>query len=66
MSADWRKVNLVCSVNASGDGIDVVKQPMTPMRADLLALFKKDELKKYFTDEEIADVTDEVPEEVNA
>jgi succinate dehydrogenase / fumarate reductase flavoprotein subunit len=66
MSADWRKVNLVCSVNASGDGIDVVKQPMIPMREDLLQLFKKDELKKYFTDEEIAGITDEVPEEVEA
>ena len=43
---------------------------MPPMRPDLLALFKKDELKKYFTDEEIADVTDElpdaIPEEVDA
>jgi succinate dehydrogenase / fumarate reductase flavoprotein subunit len=64
MSAEWRKVNLLCSVNANQDGIDVVKQPMRPMRRDLLQLFKKDELQKYFTDEEIADVTDEVPEEV--
>src|SRR4051794_29391244 len=59
MSPDWRKVNLICSQNAAGDGIDVVKQPMAPMRPDLLALFKKDELKKYFTDEEIADVLEE-------
>jgi succinate dehydrogenase / fumarate reductase flavoprotein subunit len=59
MSAEWRKVNLICSQNAAGDGIDVVKQPMPPMRPDLLALFKKDELKKYFTDEEIADVLEE-------
>jgi succinate dehydrogenase / fumarate reductase flavoprotein subunit len=59
MSAEWRKVNLICSVNSAGDGIDVVEQPMPPMRPDLLALFKKDELKKYFTDEEIAGVIEE-------
>ena len=56
MSPEWRQVNLICSLNAAGDGIDVVEQPMPPMRPDLLALFEKDELKKYFTDEEIADV----------
>ncbi len=52
-------MNLICSQNAAGDGIDVVEQPMPPMRPDLLALFKKDELKKYFTDEEIVDVLEE-------
>jgi succinate dehydrogenase / fumarate reductase, flavoprotein subunit len=60
MNPDWRKVNLICSVNAAGDGIDVVHQPMPPMRPDLLGLFDKTELKKYYTDEEIADVSDEV------
>jgi succinate dehydrogenase / fumarate reductase flavoprotein subunit len=66
MSPEWRKVNLICSQNAAGDGIDVVQQPMPAMRPDLLQLFKKDELKKYFTDEEIADVSDELPAEVAA
>jgi succinate dehydrogenase / fumarate reductase, flavoprotein subunit len=60
MNPEWRKTNLVCSLNAAADGIDVVKQPMLPMRPDLLNLFQKDELKKYYTDEEIADVTEEV------
>ena len=64
MNPEWRKVNLVCSLNAAKDGVDVVRQPMPPMRPDLLNLFKKDELKKYYTDEEIADVTEELPEEV--
>jgi succinate dehydrogenase / fumarate reductase flavoprotein subunit len=59
MSPEWRKVNLICSQNAAGDGIDVVQQPMPPMRPDLLALFKKDELKKYFTDDEVAGVLEE-------
>ena len=64
MSATWRKVNLICALNAAGDGVDVVQQPMPPMRPELLDLFKKDELKKYYTDEEIADVSEELPAEV--
>ena len=60
MSSHWRQVNLICSLNEAGDGIDVVEQPMAPMRPDLLALFKKDELQKYYTDEEIADIAEEV------
>jgi succinate dehydrogenase / fumarate reductase flavoprotein subunit len=59
MNPEWRKVNLICSPNAAGDGIDVVKKPIPTMRPDLLGLFKKDELKKYYTDEEIADVPEE-------
>jgi succinate dehydrogenase / fumarate reductase flavoprotein subunit len=55
MSAEWRKVNLICSLTGSND-VEVTKQPMVPMRPDLIALFEKDELKKYFTDEELADV----------
>jgi succinate dehydrogenase / fumarate reductase flavoprotein subunit len=57
MSPEWRKVNLICSLNETRDGIDVVQQPMPPMRPDLLALFEKDELTKYFTDEELTEVT---------
>jgi succinate dehydrogenase / fumarate reductase flavoprotein subunit len=64
MSSEWRKGNLVSSLNQAGDGIDVTKQPMPPMRPDLLQLFTKDELKKYFTDEEIVGVSDELPDEV--
>jgi succinate dehydrogenase / fumarate reductase flavoprotein subunit len=59
MSAEWRRVNLICSRNADG-GVDVVRKPIPEMRPDLLALFEKDELKKYYTDEEIADVAEEV------
>ncbi|MDQ6852065.1 MAG: fumarate reductase/succinate dehydrogenase flavoprotein subunit [Actinomycetota bacterium] len=64
MSSGWRRVNLICSVNAAGDGIDVVEQPMPPMRPDLIALFERDELSKYFTDEELVDlpqIADEAP-----
>jgi succinate dehydrogenase / fumarate reductase flavoprotein subunit len=57
MSPEWRRVNLICTT--SDDGIAVSRQPMSPMREDLLELFGKDELKKYFTDEELADVPEE-------
>ena len=56
MSAEWRKVNLICSLNAAKDGSRSSSSRWPPMRPDLLQLFKKDELKKYYTDEEIADV----------
>jgi succinate dehydrogenase / fumarate reductase flavoprotein subunit len=51
MSAEWRQKNLVCS--AEGDAVDVVEQPMIPMREDLIALFDRDELAKYLTDAEL-------------
>src|SRR5690242_3834486 len=53
MSAEWRKVNLICGLDASGE-VTLRRQPMTPMRADLLGLFEVSELKKYMTDEELA------------
>ena len=51
MSAEWRKVNLICSLD--GDRVAVARQPMAPMRADLMALFERDELAKYYTDPEL-------------
>ena len=51
MSAEWRKVNLICTLD--GDRVSVRRQPMVPMRADLLALFDLSELKKYYTDAEL-------------
>jgi succinate dehydrogenase / fumarate reductase flavoprotein subunit len=56
MDHDWRRVNLVCSLadKPSADGqITVQHQPNPPIRADLLALFGLDELKKYLTEEEL-------------
>jgi succinate dehydrogenase / fumarate reductase flavoprotein subunit len=53
----WRQKNLICSVR---DGaIDVTEQPLQPMRADLLALFKREELSKYMTDDELTTLTEE-------
>jgi succinate dehydrogenase / fumarate reductase, flavoprotein subunit len=51
MSPEWRKVNLICALD--GDRVTLKRQPMVPMRADLLALFDRDELAKYYTDEEL-------------
>jgi succinate dehydrogenase / fumarate reductase flavoprotein subunit len=51
MSPEWRKVNLICSLE--GDRVRLTRQPMQPMRPDLLALFDRDELRKYLTEEEL-------------
>jgi succinate dehydrogenase / fumarate reductase flavoprotein subunit len=51
MSPDWRKVNIVCSLD--GDRVALKRQPMAPMRPDLMALFDRDELAKYYTKEEL-------------
>ncbi len=51
MSAEWRKVNVICTLD--GDRVVLKQQPMVPMRDDLLTLFDRDELKKYYTDEEL-------------
>ena len=56
MEPAWRLKNLVCSVDGSSVDahITVQEQPMLAMREDLLALFKRDELGKYLTDDELA------------
>jgi succinate dehydrogenase / fumarate reductase flavoprotein subunit len=51
MRAEWRKVNIVCRV--AGDGAAIERQPLDPMREDLLGLFDVDELKKYLTEAEL-------------
>ncbi|GAA2603781.1 fumarate reductase/succinate dehydrogenase flavoprotein subunit [Actinomadura fulvescens] len=55
MSADWRKVNLVCRLTGDPDSprVELRRQPMEPMREDLITLFETDELKKYLTAEEL-------------
>jgi succinate dehydrogenase / fumarate reductase, flavoprotein subunit len=51
MSPQWRKVNLICTLD--GDRVALRQQPMVAMRPDLLALFDRGELTKYYTDEEL-------------
>ena len=57
MSPEWRKINLICTLD--GDRVTLRRQPMTPMRDDLLALFDRDELAKYLTDAELPKVPEE-------
>ena len=52
MSPEWRKVNLICSLDR--DGVTLRQQPIEPIRTDLLELFDIAELKKYMTEEELA------------
>src|SRR5216683_316766 len=58
MSPEWRKVNLICSLD--GDRVTLKRQPMIPMREDLLALFDRSELQKYLTSEELPRVPEEI------
>ncbi len=51
MSPEWRKINLICALD--GNRVTLKRQPMVPMREDLLALFDRDELKKYLTPGEL-------------
>jgi len=55
MSAEWRKVNIIAALD--GDRVTLRRQPMTPMRDDLLGLFDRDELKKYYTEPELPPAT---------
>ncbi|WP_084714768.1 fumarate reductase/succinate dehydrogenase flavoprotein subunit [Streptacidiphilus rugosus] len=57
MAAEWRRVNLICSLadkpSAADGAITVQRKPNPPIREDLLALFGVDELKKYLTEDEL-------------
>jgi succinate dehydrogenase / fumarate reductase flavoprotein subunit len=55
MSPEWRKVNLICRLAGDADSprVELKRQPMEPMRDDLIRLFDTDELKKYLTADEL-------------
>jgi succinate dehydrogenase / fumarate reductase flavoprotein subunit len=57
MSPDWRKVNLVCTLQGGEDQVNLAHQPGIPMREDLLRLFELSELKKYLTEGELTGVS---------
>jgi succinate dehydrogenase / fumarate reductase flavoprotein subunit len=54
MDSDWRHVLLVLSANGEDD-VHLQRQEQIPMRGELLDLFELDELKKYYTGEELGD-----------
>jgi len=53
MSPEWRKVNLVCSLD--GEDVSLVRKDVPKMRPELLTLFDRAELSKYLTDEELSE-----------
>ncbi|MFH8980906.1 fumarate reductase/succinate dehydrogenase flavoprotein subunit [Streptomyces varsoviensis] len=65
MDRRWRRANLVCRFAAAQEGagpaaadpalgqIALERRESPPIRPDLLALFERDELAKYLTDEEL-------------
>jgi succinate dehydrogenase / fumarate reductase, flavoprotein subunit len=55
MNSTWRQVNLICALNATGDGIDLTRKPLPTLRPELLGLFDRSELSKYMTEDELAD-----------
>jgi succinate dehydrogenase / fumarate reductase flavoprotein subunit len=59
MSPEWRKVNVICTLD--GDRVVLKEQPMAPMREDLLALFDRGELEKYYTEQELPPDTETAP-----
>ncbi|HWG01413.1 MAG TPA: fumarate reductase/succinate dehydrogenase flavoprotein subunit [Trebonia sp.] len=54
MSPEWRKVNLILTL--TGGQLELTRQPLPTIRPDLFALFEKSELKKYMTEEELAEL----------
>ena len=52
MDAEWRHVLLVCT-EADDGSVSIEKQEQIPMRPDLMKLFEMDELKKYYTGDEL-------------
>ena len=52
MDSDWRHLLLVCTALGE-DGIELTRQEQIAMRSDLFDLFESDELKKYYTGEEL-------------
>jgi succinate dehydrogenase / fumarate reductase flavoprotein subunit len=52
MDSDWRQYNHLTKWN--GSGVDVEREEAIPLPAELLELFEMDELKKYFTEKELA------------
>jgi succinate dehydrogenase / fumarate reductase flavoprotein subunit len=63
MDRAWRNVNLLCAPVEPVDGpaatdpvrgrIALTRETTEPIRPDLLALFEKEELVKYLTEEEL-------------
>jgi succinate dehydrogenase / fumarate reductase flavoprotein subunit len=51
MSAEWRKINLVCRLD--GEDVALERKPVPVLPPELLGLFDRSELSKYMTEEEL-------------
>ncbi|WP_229071525.1 fumarate reductase/succinate dehydrogenase flavoprotein subunit [Actinoplanes sp. DH11] len=51
----WRRINLICSIDETGE-VHLERKPVPRMRSELLDLFDRSELSKYLTDEELAEL----------
>ncbi|MGH3776850.1 MAG: fumarate reductase/succinate dehydrogenase flavoprotein subunit [Pseudonocardiaceae bacterium] len=60
MDPEWRRLLLVCTqhLNRAQRIVHVGRKAQVPMRTDLIELFERDELKKYFTAEDLPGGTD--------
>jgi succinate dehydrogenase / fumarate reductase flavoprotein subunit len=59
MDPAWRRVNLVCALPPDQPAeVRVERQPVPPLRPELAALFERDELAKYLTTDELAELRD--------
>jgi succinate dehydrogenase / fumarate reductase flavoprotein subunit len=54
MSPQWRLLNLICSLDDTGE-VHLERKPVPKMRPDLIKLFDRTELSKYVTEDEIAE-----------
>jgi succinate dehydrogenase / fumarate reductase flavoprotein subunit len=54
MSPQWRLINLVCSLDESGE-VHLERKPVPKMRPELIRLFDRGELSKYLTDDELVE-----------
>jgi succinate dehydrogenase / fumarate reductase flavoprotein subunit len=61
MAPEWRTVNLVCSLDESGEVV-LERKPLPKMRDELIQLFDRSELSKYLTEDELADFDELVGE----
>jgi succinate dehydrogenase / fumarate reductase flavoprotein subunit len=60
MDAQWRQVNLVLGLETAPTGkVTLKRQPVPTMRTELLALFDRVELSKYYTPEELSVLDEE-------
>jgi len=55
MNPQWRRVNLVCSLDADGE-VRLERKALPAMRPELIELFEHSELAKYLTEEELAEL----------